>query len=81
MKLTYGVPLWLMKKYLMELGATETTANVMTGDGWRASVQKAEPFKIGSLVAGRINVEFSGEPDILAELVEKLHLKTMRGGG
>jgi len=54
---------------------------VMTGDAWQASIQKAEPFKIGSLVAGRITVEFSGEPGILTELVEKLHLKTMRGGG
>lgn len=81
MKLTYGVPLWLMKKYLADMGATETTANVMTSDGWQASIQKAEPFKIGSLVAGRITVEFSGEPGILTELVEKLHLKTMRGGG
>lgn len=81
MKLTYGVPDWLMKKYLADLGATETAAGVMTGNGWQASVQQAEPHRLGSLVVGRIEVEFLGEPDILTGLVEKLHWKTMRGGG
>jgi hypothetical protein len=81
MKLTYGVPVWLMKKYLADMGAEETAENLMTGDGWQATVQKGEPARIGSLVVGRINVEFSGEPAVLDELVERLHWKTMRGGG
>lgn len=81
MKLTYGVPLWLMKKYLTDLGAAETANNVMSGDGWQVKLQKGEPARIGSLVVGRIDCELIGEPDVLAELVERLHLKTMRGGG
>ena len=81
MKLTYGIPLWLMKKYLADLGATEAEENVMVGDGWEATVRRTEPFKIGSLVVGRIEVELEGEPEVLDDLVEKLHWKTMRGGG
>lgn len=81
MKLTYGIPLWLMKKYLVDLGATEVEENVMQTDRWTAAVQKGEPHKIGSLVVGRIDVELTGDPDVLDDLVEKLHWKTMRGGG
>ncbi|RMF03422.1 MAG: DUF1952 domain-containing protein [Chloroflexi bacterium] len=81
MKLTYGIPLWLMKKYLADLGATEVEENVMQTDDWTAKVAKGEPHRLGSLVVGRIDVELSGDPDVLDNLVEKLHWKTMRGGG
>ncbi len=81
MKLTYGVPLWLMKKYLADLGAAETEENVLVGEKWQAIVSKSEPARIGSLVVGRIEVEFSGDPAVIQATVEKLHWKTMRGGG
>lgn len=81
MKLIYGIPVWLMKKYLADLGSTETAENVMTGEGWQAVVRKSEPARIGSLVVGRIEVELMGEPLLLRDLVEQLHWKTMRGGG
>ena len=32
----YGVPLWLMKSYLADLGAQEVADAVMEADGWRA---------------------------------------------
>lgn len=81
MKLTFGVPLWAMKKYLADLGATETAENTLAGEGWQAVVSQSEPAKIGSLVVGRINVEFSGDKAAIAALLEKLHWKTLRGGG
>ena len=81
MKLIYGVPVWLMKKYLTDLGATEVTEDVMIGEGWQAVVRKSEPARIGSLVVGRIEVELDGEAAVLDDLVERLHWKTMRGGG
>ncbi|MFN8457971.1 MAG: DUF1952 domain-containing protein [Anaerolineae bacterium] len=81
MKLTFGVPLWQMKEYLRELGASETAANVLTTEQWQAVVSKGEPVKIGSLVVGRIEVEFSGDETAIAVVLEKLHWKTLRGGG
>ncbi len=77
----YGVPVWLMKDYLADLGAVETEENVLVGDGWRAVVRKARPNHIGSLVIGGATVEFSGDEAALAALFEKLHWKTLRGGG
>jgi hypothetical protein len=79
----YGVPLWLMTKYLIELGGITTEAkNTIAGDGWQATVREAEPARIGpTLKVGRIAVEFSGSPPDIADLLERLHWKTMRGGG
>ncbi|MBE7470913.1 MAG: hypothetical protein DPW09_21785 [Anaerolineae bacterium] len=81
MKLTFGVPLWAMKAYLTDLGATETAENLLVADGWQAAVKKSESVKIGSLVVGRIEVEFSGDETAIAAMLEKLHWKTLRGGG
>jgi hypothetical protein len=77
----YGVPLWLMKEYLAELGAVETEEHVMVGAGWQAVVSKAEPRHIGSLVVGGAAVDFAGDEQVLAALFAKLHWKTQRGGG
>lgn len=81
MKLIYGIPLTVMKGYLTDLGATEVAENVLATDQWQAVVRKSEPVRLGSLVAGRIEVEFSGEEAAVAVMLEKLHWKTLRGGG
>ena len=81
----YGVPLWLMKEYLAQLGAQEGEANgaaeVMEADGWRAELRKAAPRHLGSLVIGGTTVTFSGDEQALAAMYERLHWKTLRGGG
>ena len=77
----HGVPQWLMKEYLADLGAVETEENLMVAEGWQALVSKAEPNRIGSLVIGGAAVEFSGDQAVLDAMFEKLHWKTLRGGG
>lgn len=77
----YGVPMWLMKDYLAQLGAQEVAENVMAADGWRAVLRKTEVRRIGSLAVGGTSVEFSGEPAALEAMFEQLHWKTLRGGG
>jgi hypothetical protein len=77
----YGVPLWLMKDYLTQLDGVETGEDVVEGDGWRADLRKAERRHIGSLSVGGATVVFTGEQAILDALFEKLHWKTLRGGG
>ncbi|MDM8521575.1 DUF1952 domain-containing protein [Anaerolineales bacterium HSG6] len=81
MKLIFGIPLWLMKKYLTDLDATETEENVMVADNWQVVVRKSEPHKIGSLVVGRIEVDVSGDEAAIEAMLEKLHWKSLRGGG
>ena len=85
----YGVPLWLMKEYLAQLGARDCGASegandgadAMEADGWRAELRKAAPRHLGSLVIGGTTVTFSGDPQALAAMFERLHWKTLRGGG
>lgn len=77
----YGVPVWLMKQYLADLGAVAVAENVMVGDGWRAVIHPAAPHRIGSLVVGGAAVEFSGEETVLEAMFKRLHWKTLRSGG
>lgn len=77
----HGIPLWLMKEYLVDLGAVETAENVLVADGWQARVSKAEPNRIGSLVIGGASVEFTGDTVALEAMFKRLHWKTLRGGG
>lgn len=77
----YGVPLWLMKSYLIDLGADEVGESVMAGDGWRAELRKAPVKRIGSLAVGGTTATFTGDAAALAALFERLHWKTLRGGG
>jgi hypothetical protein len=77
----YSVPIWLMKDYLGQLGAQETSENEMEAEGWGASLRKADPRHIGSLVVGGTTVTFRGDMQSLAAMFERLHWKTLRGGG
>ena len=77
----YGVPLWLMKSYLADLGATEVSEQIMATDGWRAELSKAPVKRIGSLAVGGTTASFTGDPVALGAMFERLHWKTWRGGG
>lgn len=77
----YGIPLWLLREYLEELGGEADGENRVVGDGWTASLTEAEPVKLGSLVIGRVRLELKGEPDAIDRLNPELHMKTIRGGG
>jgi hypothetical protein len=76
-----AIPLWLMKEYLSELGATEQAENKLVAEGWKAVLSKGEPFRLGSLVVGVTEVELSGDQATIEAMLEKLHWKTLRGGG
>lgn len=77
----YGVPVWLMQEYLLQLGGRLTEENQVEGDGWRAMLRPAEWRAIGSLRVGGATVTFEGEQATLDALFERLHWKTLRGGG
>jgi hypothetical protein len=76
----YGVPTWLMKTYLEELGAEELDENVMGWGECRAVISEAEPNVVGSLVVGGSIVEFSGCEGKLEAMLEELEWKTLRIG-
>jgi len=77
----YGVPIWLMKDYLAQLGGQEVTEDVVVGSHWRAELRQATRRTIGSLSVGGTTAVFFGEQIDLDHLFERLHWKTLRGGG
>ena len=77
----YGIPLWLLREYLEELGGTAVSESVIDGDGWRAELTKLPDHQVGALRMGRVELRVEGDPDALAALRPGLDRKTLRAGG
>ncbi len=77
----HGVPLWLLRAYLEELGGHADGEQRVVGEGWQARLSKIEDYRIGSLRVGRVRLELWGEPEAVAQLMAPLELKLLRGGG
>lgn len=75
-----GIPLWLLREYLEELGGTAVSETEVVGEGWRITLAKMEPFALGSLRVGQVMMEIEGEEAAIAELQPGLDKKTMRAG-
>jgi hypothetical protein len=69
-----------MQAYLEALGGTVEGETVF-GKGWQARLKKMEPYRIGSLSIGRVKLLLEGNEPVVSSLLEKLELKTFRGGG
>jgi hypothetical protein len=76
-----GVPLWLIREYLEELGGTARDEVTIGGPGWSATLEQIEDFRIGSLVVGQVRVLLEGDEKTLAALEPRLDDKLIRAGG
>ncbi len=76
-----GIPIWLLQKYLTELGAEENGKNMVIGNGWKANLYQMEDFQIGSLVVGQVRIELEADPEVWKDLKLKLEKKLLRAGG
>ena len=75
-----GIPLWLLREYLVELGGSADGDRVV-GDGWDASIMQLADYQIGSLRVGQVRLAIDGDDDVLSYLKQRLELKLLRGGG
>ena len=75
-----GIPLWLLREYLEELGGTAVSETRVEGDGWSNTLAKMEPFALGSLRVGQVMMEIEGEEEAITRLKPGLEKKTMRAG-
>lgn len=76
-----GIPLWLLREYIEELGAKMRDDGVLYGEGWQARVTDAEDFQVGALRVGQVRLELDGEAAALAAVRPLLEKKLQRGGG
>lgn len=76
-----GIPLWLLRDYLVDLGGTAIADDIVVGPGWQVQLARLADFQIGSLCVGEVRMELRGEADVVAALERALWPRLLRGGG
>lgn len=76
-----GIPFFLLKEYLQELGGTEVEENLMRGQGWTVRLEKMEPFRLFSLTVGQTRLTAELEEAVAEDFIERFRMKTLRAGG
>ena len=82
-----GIPRWLLRRYLEDLGGQADAAYGLTeedrlhGDGWAATLVQIEDYRIGSLSSGQVQLTVTGETAAVAALLAALEPRLFRGGG
>ena len=81
-----GIPLWLVRSYLEDLGARPsgdpTRERVaLVADAWGATLEQVADFQIGSLRVGQVRLTLSGEDAALRPMLAALEKRLFRGGG
>ncbi len=76
-----GIPLWLLREYLEEMGGTAKNDNLVQADDWKVTLTKMEPFKLGSLEVGQVLLDIEVEENHADDFFKRFNLKTLRAGG
>jgi hypothetical protein len=75
-----GIPFFLLREYLQDLGGTATGEDRVEGPGWSAHLEKMEPFRLGSLAVGQTRLTIEIDDEIADEFMARFELKTLRAG-
>lgn len=75
-----GIPLWLLHEYLVELGGEVDENGRVHGPNWTATLIPLEPFQLGSLRVGQLQLNIEATQPTLNQLLPQLDKKTMRAG-
>jgi hypothetical protein len=75
-----GIPYFLLKEYLQELGGSLADENLILGDGWSVRLERMEPFRLGSLEVGQTRLTMELEDRIAEDFQQRLFKKTLRAG-
>lgn len=77
----HGIGVPIVIPYLIELGGVETEPGLIVGPGWQARVWAGEPVRLYALRLGVTEIEFSGEPAAVEQVVLGFQKKAIRAGG
>jgi hypothetical protein len=75
-----GIPYFLLKEYLVELGGVLVDENYIQGEGWSVRLTKMQPYKIHSLQVGQTRLDMELEERIADNFLERFAMKTLRAG-
>jgi hypothetical protein len=75
-----GIPYFLLKEYLQEMGGRLVDENFIQGAGWSVRLEKMEPFRLGSLEVGQTRLTMELEDDKADDFQQRFANKTLRAG-
>jgi hypothetical protein len=75
-----GIPFFLLREYLEELGGKAVSEDHVEGSGWSVRLTRMEPFRLGSLSVGQTCLEIEIEENQADEFMERFSMKTLRAG-
>jgi hypothetical protein len=75
-----GIPFFLLREYLEEMGGTALSDDQVQGPGWSVKLSRMEPFRLGSLSVGQTRLEMDIEDHLLDDFMERFGKKTLRAG-
>ena len=75
-----GIPFFLLREYLEELGGKAVSKDRVEGSGWSVQLTRMEPFRLGSLSVGQTCLEIEIEENQADEFMERFSMKTLRAG-
>ena len=75
-----GLPYFLLKEYLVELGGTLINEDTVVGQDWKVRIEKMEPFRLKSLSVGQSRLHMEIEEAVYEDFMARFSLKTLRAG-
>lgn len=75
-----GIPFFLLKEYLEEMGGTALSDDQVQGPGWSVKLTRMEPFRLGSLSVGQTRLDIDIEEHLIDDFMEVFGKKTLRAG-
>lgn len=75
-----GIPFFLLREYLEEMGGTAVSDDQVEGPGWSVKLVKMDPFRLGSLSIGQTRLEIDIEAHLVDDFLETFGKKTLRAG-
>lgn len=76
-----GIPYFLLKEYLQELGGALVADDIVAGPGWRVRLERMEPFRLKSLSVGQTRLIMDIEDAVYDDFIARFKMKTLRAGG
>jgi len=75
-----GIPLFLLKEYLQEMGGSPDGENTIRAEGWSVTLERMEPFRLGSLAVGQTRLTIEIEDHLAEDFLARFGKKTLRAG-
>lgn len=76
-----GIPYFLLKEYLQEMGGMPIEENFIQGEGWSVRLERMEPFRLFSISVGQTRLTMELEDHVADDFIERFRKKTLRAGG